>query len=131
MDDLLLMSVVDGVADRAKQLQALGNGQLPIVAVLVQGLAAFDELHDKVRQSIVSRAAIQKPRNVRMVQGGENLSLFAKASQNKISVHPALDELNRYTSRELFVYAHGLVNRTHAAAADLAHNFIRAEPFSD
>src|SRR5687767_12935918 len=131
MDDLFLMCVVDGVADRAKQLQAFANAELAIVAVLVERLAAFDELHDKVRKAIVGRAAVKQPPNVRMIERGENLSLFAKAAQDKISVHAALDQLNRHAAVELFVHAHGFVNRTHAPTADLAHNLVSAEPLPD
>ncbi len=130
MHDLFLVRVVNGVANTAKQFQPVGDAQLAVVAVLVEGLAAFDELHHKVRQPIVRRPAVQQSRNVRMIERRQDLPFFAKAPQDKVRIHAALDQLDRDALAEL-CHADGFVDRAHAAAANLAHNLVRAEPLAE
>src|SRR2546425_4864468 len=62
-----------------------------------------------------------------MIQGGEDLALFAKAPQDEVGIHTALDQLNRYPLVEFKVGACGFVDSSHASASNLAFNPIGAQ----
>jgi len=58
MDHLFLVRVVDGVADRPKQFETIGDVELVRGSITVERLS-FDELHHEVRQAVVCRAAVE------------------------------------------------------------------------
>ena len=97
------------------------------VAVVIKRLA-FDELHDEVRQAVVSCTAVKQARDVWMIEGGEDLSFSAKTPQNKIGVHAALHELDRDTHLEFPIDADCFIDRAHAAAPYFALDLISAQP---
>ncbi len=96
-----------------------------MIAVFIDRLA-FDKLHDEVRQSVISRAAIKQSRNIRVMERGENLPFVSESPHNEFSIHPALDHLERDLFAVL-VGAFGQVNRAHPAAPDFAHNLVMTE----
>ena len=61
MNNEVLMRIVHGCADLQKQLQALANREVVLVAVLGNRLT-FNQLHHKVRHSCFAGAAIEKLR---------------------------------------------------------------------
>ena len=92
---------------------------------------ALDILHDEVRQIAGGRTAVQQPRDVRMIEIGENLTLVTKTLHHEISVHAALDEFYRHPFSELLVGALGEIDRAHAAASDLADDFVKADAIAN
>ena len=130
MDYLFLVGVVKGIANRREEFEPFGNAQLMRVAVVIQRLP-FDKLHDEVGQAVVSCAAVQETGDVRMIERGQNLALVAKAPQDKVGIHAALDQLDRNALVEFLVDAQRFVDRAHAAAADLALNSISAQAAPD
>src|SRR5437868_2800919 len=66
-----------------------------------------------------------------MIECGEDLSFFAKASEDEVGVHPTLDEFYRGSFVEFIVGARRFVDRAHAASSNLSLNPIRAETASD
>ena len=77
--DQVLVRVLHGVADLAKQLEPRRDRQTLLVAVLVDRLAVH-VLHDEVRRTLGRRTAVEEAGDVRMVQFGENLALGAEAA---------------------------------------------------
>src|SRR5687767_4528582 len=130
MDDLLLVRILNGIAKRTKKFQAFGDREMMCVAVTIERLP-FDKLHHEVRETIGSRTAVKEARDVRMVEGREDLSFFAESPQHEIRVHAALHQLNRDSKNEFVVDADGFVNGAHATSADFAFNPIRAQTPAD
>ncbi len=61
-----------------------------------------------------------------MVEVGEDLALAAQPPHDVVAVHAAAQDLDRHPALEGAVGALRLVDRGHAAAADLAHDPVRA-----
>src|SRR5205823_12524780 len=59
-----------------------------------------------------------------MVERGEDLSLVAKATQNVFSIQTAFHQLDSNLLVKLFVLASSQVDHAHAAATDLANDFV-------
>src|SRR5262245_2434379 len=93
MNDLFLVRVVNGVADRTKQFKTCGNVELMRVAITVEWLA-LDELHHEVGQAVVSCTAVEESGDVRVIERGENLSFFTKATQDEVGIHTALHQFD-------------------------------------
>jgi hypothetical protein len=66
-----------------------------------------------------------------MIQPRQNLPFLAKATQDEICVHAALDQLDGHALAEFFVGARRFINCAHAAATDLAHDAIRSDAPAD
>ena len=94
MDDEVLVRVGHGCADFAEQIEPLLVCELMAVAIGRKRLA-LDVFHDEVGQAVVGRAAIDQPRDVRMIELRQNLALVAEAAQDVVRIEPALDELDR------------------------------------
>src|ERR1700730_5538815 len=67
-----LVSELHRRTDLQKKFQPLSRGQVVVVTVVVDRLA-FDQFHDKVGNAFFGGAPIKEPRNVRMIEAGENL----------------------------------------------------------
>ena len=74
------------------------------IAVAIERLA-FDVLHDEVRQAVIGGAAVEQACDVWMIEGSEYLSFLAKAAQDKVGIHAALDQLYRDAHLEFIVDA--------------------------
>src|SRR5690349_20875805 len=127
MYDLLLVSVMHGVADGAKELQSLHDVQLVIVAVTVKRFT-FDELHHKVGKTIFGSSTVEQACDVRVIERREDLSFLAKTTEDEIGVHPALDQFYCRSFVELIICAGCFIDRAHAAASDLSLDSIRSQP---
>src|SRR5690349_14871646 len=89
------MGVLDGLANAAKQADAIADGQLVFIGVSVKR-QPVDKVHDEVRPPVRSRAAIDQPRDKGMIQCGEYLPLIPKTSENEIGIDAALYHLDRH-----------------------------------
>src|SRR5215217_7642256 len=96
------------------------------VAITVERLP-LDKLHHEVGQSVFGGAAVEQSGDVWMIESCEYLAFFAEATEDEISVHAALHQLDGGTFVELVVGARGFVNRAHAAASDFSFDSIRAQ----
>src|ERR1044071_4379411 len=83
---------------------------------------AVDELHRQERQPVRRAAAVDEPRDVRMLERGEDLPLLAEALHERLA-DSAAHELDRDALRELAV-ADREKDRSHSAAAELTHDAI-------
>src|SRR5215217_246422 len=104
MYDLFLVRVMNGITDRAKKFQALGDVQFIVVAIVIERLP-LDVFHDEVGQTILGRPTVKQPGDVWMIQGSEYLSFFAEATQDEVCVHPAFDEFDGGSLVELIIGA--------------------------
>ena len=86
-----------------------------------------DVLHHEIRQALAAGAAVEQPRDVRMLEPGEDLALVSKALQHGVAIHAALDEFDGGAHRELRIVALAKKDGAHAAATQLAHDAIRAD----
>src|SRR4051794_16335598 len=87
---------------------------------------AIDELHDEVREPILGSFAAVEPRDVGVVEIGEYLTLVAKALENVIGVHPALDYFNRDAAVILIVIAFRQIDRAHASGPNQVEHSERS-----
>ena len=85
VNDQIGMRILNRGTDLAKQLQPLGGREPLRIAELIERFA-LDEFHHEIRPPIPRRAAVQQPRDVRVIQSRQDLTLRAK---------PADDELRR------------------------------------
>ena len=67
MDDQFLMGVADGRADGEEELDAFRDTQLQPVTELIDGLTV-DILHHQVRLAAVGGAAVEKARDMAVVE---------------------------------------------------------------
>ena len=100
------------------------------IAVLGQRLP-LDVLHDEVRTPVRRRAAVEQPRDVRMIERRDDLSLGPEAPDEILAVHAALHQLQRDPLAVRVVGAHGQKDRAHAAASDLLQDLVRADLGAD
>ena len=101
--------------------QAVVDGETVRGAVAINRIA-FHQLHRKPRGAVGGESAVYQPRNLRMVERGEDLPLALEALQDLLGVHPAADELECDLLREGAVHPFGEVDGAHAAVAEFANN---------
>src|SRR5215469_9428605 len=75
------VSILDGAADYAKKAQPIAHRQVSLAAVRVDR-DAFHIFHDEVRQSFHAGAAVEKTRDVGVIQLGQDLSFGAEAKHH-------------------------------------------------
>jgi hypothetical protein len=85
VDDEVLVGDLDGLAHLAEQDEAPSDRQAVLVAVAVDR-DTLDVLHHEVRQAVVGGAAVEQPRDVRVVDGGQDLALGAEATDDVLGV---------------------------------------------
>ncbi len=120
------MRVLDRLADRDEELEALAGGELIGVAVLRDG-DAVDELHHEVGPAGFGRPGVEDPGDVRVVHHGEGLALGLEPGDDLIAVHAGLDDLERDLATDgLLLLGH--VDDAHAALADLLEQLVGTDP---
>ena len=108
-----------------KQLEPFGQRQALLVAVPADR-RALHEFHDEERQTFVGRAAVQQPRDVRVVEAGQRLAFVTKAEQDFVGVEAPSHHLERHDLVEGTVGALRKVDGSHPAVADFADDAIGA-----
>src|SRR5260370_17283613 len=86
MNDQALVRVSDSRADLAEKLESLFRFQLAVIAIVIQSLA-LDVFHDKKWNSIRSKAAAVKLRDVWVIQTGEKLVFAFQLDQHVARPH--------------------------------------------
>src|SRR5260370_42535685 len=93
MNHHMLVSIVYGHADRPKNLQPRLEAWLLFRAPDVQGFA-IDVLHDEIRKPLRSRAAIEQPRDILMLELRQDLPLQPKARDDLLRVISPADQFD-------------------------------------
>ena len=122
MDDALLMSVLDGVTNLQKKLEALLNGKFFAVAKIRDALAA-NQFHHEKRTTAAGDARVEHARDVRMIHQSQRLPLGLKARDDRTRVHAELDDLDGHFAPERR-RLRGAINDTTAAFADFFENLV-------
>src|SRR4029434_3729958 len=85
-------------ADLQKQLQSLTRRQ-PLRDCKSRHRCADNVVHDEVGQTIVGRACIEQPRDIWMIEPGQDLALRSETAQNLSRVGASI----QYFDRNLFL----------------------------
>jgi hypothetical protein len=96
--------VLHRAQDLPKQLQTLTNGEAALIAVRCERLTGH-VIEREVGLTVPSKARVEKPRNVRMIQARENLALARGALAHHAALERRVDELQGYPAREQAVGA--------------------------
>ncbi len=88
---------------------------------------AFDELHDEVRPPVLGRAAVEKPRDVRMLEPREDPPLAREALEDLVRGHARAQELDGDALLEEAVGPLGEQHLAHPAAAEAPEHAVRAD----
>src|SRR5207249_9939968 len=94
MNDLIPMRKFNGGADLQKQLQSLTRRQL-LRDCKSSHRCADNVVHDEVRQTIVGRACIEQPRDIWMIEPGQDLAFRSKTPQDLSRVGASIQYLDR------------------------------------
>jgi hypothetical protein len=115
VNDPLLVGVLHRLANRDEQVEALGNRQSGLVAVL-RDWHALDIFHDEEGPTLPGRAAVEHSGDVGMVHQGQGLPLRLEPGQDHPRVQACLDQLDGH----LPAHRLGLLGQPHRAHASLA-----------
>ncbi len=116
----------DRLRDLEEQPQALAHAQSVAAAVGVDALA-FDEFERQVGLAVVGHAGVVQPRDVRVLQRGQDLALARHALGQARASPRAVRELECDAAALQHVGAFGQPDRGHAAFANLAQQPVRAD----
>ena len=123
MHDEVAVRRRDRVAAVLQELEARLDGETPRPAVLRDRLA-LDELHHEVRPPVLGRAAVEEPRDVRVLEAREDAPLAGEAREDFVRRHAASQELDRDALVEEAVGALGEEDLAHAAAPEPAEHAV-------
>src|SRR3712207_1102320 len=115
MNDKMLVRVGNGRADFEEELQALGNAEGALLAVRVEPFAG-DVFHDEVGKSVARDTAAVEPRDVRMIERGEDAFFLPKLPDETRASEGPLHEFQRHEAAKLQIL--GEVDFAHAAFAE-------------
>src|SRR5450631_4243479 len=91
---------------------------------------SIDVFHHQERLSFGGHATVQKPRNQRMIEPGENLTLKSESLSEKVSGQRQIDQLDGDLLLETTVCAMSRVHGAHTSAPNEPIDFIRADTLS-
>ena len=111
----------------AEQLEPRRQRQLVGVAVPIDG-EPVDVLHREVGRAVVGGAAVDQPRDVRVIEVGEDLPFGPEPLFDDRRLERRADHLDRDLLLVRIVGADAKVDGAHPAAADFAHQPVRADP---
>ena len=100
------------------------------LAVAIERLA-FDELHHEIRQPLVRCAAVDQPRDVGVIEVGEDLPLGAQTLQYEVTLIAARHELDRHFLVVLRIDSARTIHLAHATVPDERDDFVRADALTD
>ncbi len=119
------MGVLDRLADRDEQFQALSRREVVLVAVAGDG-DTLDEIHHEVRPASARCAGIQHAGDVGVVHQGQGLPLGLEAGDDLAGVHTGLDQFEGNQAFDRLGLL-GHPDAAHAALADRLNELIRAD----
>ena len=123
MDHLILMQIADGTAELLKELEAIVQAELVLIAIAVDG-AAFNILHHIERHAFRCVSSIENAGDIGVVEVGQHLTFIAKAL-NELGRHDvAAQQFDRHVLAESTVVANGKIDDAHAALAEFAQHPI-------
>src|ERR1700684_2572506 len=126
MDDQLLVRVVHCLAQRQKESEFVFNRKRVLVAETIDG-DTVDQFHDEIGHSVAARTAVEQPRDIRVFEPRENLTLARKSNGGAVLPKSAVENLDGDGLRKLTVDALGSKNRAHSARTDQLTGDERAE----
>ena len=116
----------DRLANLAEQCAALRDAQLSFRTPGVDGLS-LDVFENEEGAAVKARPAIEKARDVGMIEHGENLAFLTEAFQHCVRVDAALDQFDGDLLVEFIVGAGCQIDGAHATAPDFADYLISPE----
>src|SRR5882724_13573102 len=116
-------------ADLQKQLQSLTRRQ-PLGDCKPGHRCADNVVHDEVRQTIVGRACIEQPRDIWMIEFGQDLAFRSETAQDLSRVGASTQYLDRDLFLKLTISALCQENCAHPTAAKFTDDDIRAYELS-
>src|SRR5215831_10205238 len=125
VNDKALVSKLDGRAHLAEEFHALNDVQAVRVAVLVDA-CAIDKLHYKVRMAVAGSTCVQQPRNVGMIEAGENLAFVLETPQLAGFETPVAKDLDGQLLYKMVVDPDRAINGAHTAFSDFGDGLVRA-----
>ncbi len=125
VDDALVVGVLNGLANRNEQLQALAGGKLLLVAV-VGDLDPAHQFHDKIGPPALGGAGIEDLGDIGVVHQRQRLALGLEASHHLPGVHAQLDDLEGDTAADGFLLL-GHIDHPAAAFANFLEQLVVAD----
>src|SRR4029453_19101978 len=129
MNNQIRMGKVNCGADFQKQLQSLTRRQL-LRDCKASHSCADNVVHDEVRQTIVSRACVEQPRDIWVIEFGQDLAFCSETAQDLSRVCASIQYLDRDLFLKLTVSALRQKYCAHPAAAKFTDDDIRAHALS-
>ena len=130
MHDEVLMRVAHGRAHLQEELHAVAHAEMARIAPGVDGLARH-EFHDHVGHAAIGGATIEQPRDVAMVETGENLAFDPEAPFGELAAQVGAHELDGHFGVVLLVVANRLEHIAHAAGAQHSDDAIGTDALAD
>ncbi len=124
-----LVGVLHGLADVMEQPQTILDRGAPRVAVLGDR-RSFHVLHGEEGAAVHGDAAVEKTRDVRMLQARQDLPLAQEARVDLVGVESALQDLDGGPLLELAVGALRVVDHPHPAPSDFAQQAPDTDPLA-
>src|SRR5271163_4075353 len=129
MNHSIFVRVLHCGTDLAKEPQAVVDGELVKIAILVNG-QTFHIFHYQERGAVLAAAAVEEFHDVGMVQRRKCLPLIAKTLEDLLGVNSGLDHFYSYLLAIVLVVALAQINHRHAALPNLADNAVCSDSSS-
>ena len=113
------MGILHRLTNLSEEFQTLGQGKAIHPTIYVDRLP-FHIFHDEIRHTFSGIAAVVKGGDIRVLQGGENLSLHPQATQHGRIFHIVAHDFDHHRSPEGIVPPGRQVDCAHAALADFS-----------
>ncbi len=126
MHDQVVVGILHGKTNLLEQLQTFGNRKFSRVAEFCDRLA-LDAFHHDELTAILCHSPIEQPRDVRMVETGQDSALLAESTFDLIVHQTRPDQFDGDLFAINIVGALRQIDHTHPASSDLAYNPILAD----
>src|ERR1700683_2522929 len=114
VDDQVRVSILDRRQDLLKELQPLANSEATVVAVGGERCSRYI-LERQIGLVILGNSRIEQPRDIRMSQARENLSLTREAFRNCPADQRRVHELKSHLTRKQAIDAFGQPYAAHSS----------------
>src|SRR5262249_19536799 len=129
MNNQIPMRKFNRRADLQKQLQSLTRGQ-PLRVCKSSNRYADNVVHDEVGQTILGRACVEQPRDIWVVEPGQDLAFRSETAQDLSRVCASIQYLDRNLFLKLTISTLSQKYGAHPAAAKFTNDDIRAHTLS-